>query len=230
MPGVVLMERSHERFPHNPFLQFVQPPPATGGIPVPMVQETDRSVTGERRKARADAHDRGFLVTLPAASHAGAAETEALQQYGALPWRNDSRRGMQVLLITSRTSGRWIVPKGWPMDDRASYLAAALEAFEEAGVIGEIQTSPLGDYHYMKTRKDSAPELCRVTLFALRVLGSLRNWPEKGQRQRRWLSLPEASHRVGDAGLARIIRAVDRAPETLLPDERLARQQSTDLV
>ena len=140
---------------------------------------------------------------------------QVLQQYGALPWRKDRRRGIQVLLVTSRTHGRWSVPKGRPMADRASYLAAALEAFEGAGVIGDIRTTPLAGYDTVKIDETGAGQDCHVTLFALRVIGTLTHWPEKDQRQRRWLSLSQAADLADDAGLARILRSIRASPDML---------------
>lgn len=146
---------------------------------------------------------------------------ETVRQYGALPWRKDRHGRTRLLLITSRTRGRWIVPKGWPVGDRAPYLAAALEAFEEAGVIGEIRPQPLAGYDCLKQRGDGSLRPCHVTLFSLRVRGTLTNWPERGQRQRRWVSLEEAADMVDDAGLAEIIRAIQAAPWTLTDIDRV---------
>lgn len=132
-----------------------------------------------------------------------------MQQYGVLPWRKDRHGVVQVLLITSRRRQRWIVPKGWPVEGRPNYMAAALEAFEEAGVVGEIWPSAFADYHYMKESKDGSLRRCRVTLFSLRVRGTLTNWPERKQRIRRWLPLAEATDMVDDAELAHVLRETD---------------------
>lgn len=147
--------------------------------------------------------------------------SEPVRQYGALPWRRDRHGRIRLLLITSRGRGRWIVPKGWPVDDRAPYLSAGLEAFEEAGVIGEIQSRPLAGYDCLKESEDGSCRPCRVTLFSLRVRGTLTNWPERGQRQRRWVGLDQAADMVDDAGLAEIIRAIQHAPHTLTEIDRV---------
>ena len=141
------------------------------------------------------------------------------QQYGVLPWREDKHGNVQVLLITSRTRGRWIVPKGWPMRHRAPYLSAALEAFEEAGVIGEVLSHPLASYHSVKEGDDGGTHHRRVTLFSFRVVGTLTHWPEQGQRKRRWFSLAEAAGTVDDPELARIVRAINRDPQLLMKKE-----------
>ncbi|MEO9338691.1 NUDIX hydrolase [Mesorhizobium sp. SB112] len=131
---------------------------------------------------------------------------EVMQQYGVLPWRIDRGGAMQVLLITSRRRGRWIVPRGWLAEGRPPYQSAALEAFEEAGVIGDILLNPTACYHYLKAGKDGSLRRCRVTLFSLQVRGTLTNWPERGQRKRRWFALREAARMVDDAELAQVIR------------------------
>lgn len=132
----------------------------------------------------------------------------ALQQYGAIPWREDRNGRTRVLLVTSRERGRWIVPKGWPVEDRTPWRSAAREAFEEAGVIGEVRPQPLASYHYVKAGRDGPPQHRHVTLFALRVRGTLTNWPERGQRKRRWFDLDEAADIVDDRELAEAIRAL----------------------
>lgn len=140
---------------------------------------------------------------------------EAGQQYGVLPWRKDRHGRLRALLVTSRGRGRWIVPKGWPVEDRAPYLSAALEAFEEAGVIGDIRTHPLASYHYVKEDTDGSRQRRRVTLFGMRVRGTLTNWPECGQRRRQWFDFDEAADIVADPELAHAIRRIRDAPQLL---------------
>ena len=145
----------------------------------------------------------------------GLCSDEVMQQYGVLPWRIDRGGAMQVLLITSRRRGRWIVPRGWLAKGRPPYQSAALEAFEEAGVIGDIHSHPMACYHYLKEGKDGSLQRCRVTLFSLQVRGTLTNWPERGQRKRRWFALDEAAGMVDDAELAQVIRSVCARPQML---------------
>ncbi|CAM5529019.1 8-oxo-dGTP pyrophosphatase MutT (NUDIX family) [Aquamicrobium terrae] len=128
------------------------------------------------------------------------------QQYGALPWRL-GRKGIEVLLITSRRRGRWIVPKGWLVKGRSPAQSAAREAFEEAGVIGRAYPAPIGDYVYMKFGEDGSAEPCRVTLFSLHVQGTLINWREKEQRQRRWCAADEAPDVIAEPDLSRLVEA-----------------------
>ncbi len=128
------------------------------------------------------------------------------QQYAALPWRM-GRKGLEVLLITSRDTGRWVIPKGWPMDGKAPHEAAAQEAFEEAGVLGEVSAQALGAYPYGKRLKSGDVRACMVEVFALKVGRHKRVWPEKAQRRRSWFAAEDAAERVDEPELAELIRA-----------------------
>ncbi len=125
-------------------------------------------------------------------------------QFAALCWRmNDDQR--QVLLITSRDTGRWVVPKGWPMNGRSASEAAAIEAWEEAGVKGSVGEAPVGVYSYDKTmpRKDPLP--CVVEVYPLQVDRIAANYPEKNQRRRKWFSLHKAATKVKEPELRSLI-------------------------
>ena len=126
-------------------------------------------------------------------------------QYGALPFR-ESRSGLEVLLVTSRETRRWIIPKGWPQSGLPPHRAAENEAFEEAGVIGKIGKKPIGAYWYDKKFESGAAVRCKVRVFPLRVTRQLKKWPEKRQRQARWHSPGQASRRVRETYLRQIIR------------------------
>ncbi|MFO1121037.1 MAG: NUDIX hydrolase [Hyphomicrobiales bacterium] len=128
-----------------------------------------------------------------------------LQQYGALPWR-DRGQGIEVLLISSRETRRWIIPKGWPIPGLEPHDSAAREAFEEAGVGGNVGRRRLGSYDYEKRLKDGSLETCTVDVFRLEVMIQHRAWPEQGQRELRWLTRDEAAASVQEAGLASLIR------------------------
>lgn len=139
-------------------------------------------------------------------------------QYAALPWRKNGDV-LEVLLITTLRTGRWIVPKGWPIDGLAPFASAAQEALEEAGIAGEIGQHPLGAYTYKKLRKSGEIVTCKVDVFSLLVKSQKRTWSEKAARQLCWLPVPEAMNRVSEAGLRRLIlkfanlhRAPQRAP------------------
>ncbi len=125
-------------------------------------------------------------------------------QIAALPMRR--RRGkLEVLLITSRETKRWVIPKGWPMEGRTDYNAAKQEAYEEAGVVGRISKKTIGHFDYMKRLKNGDGKQCRVEVFQLKVFGMKRLWPEKHERTRAWYSVEEAVAKVGEAGLKRLI-------------------------
>jgi 8-oxo-dGTP pyrophosphatase MutT (NUDIX family) len=131
----------------------------------------------------------------------------ARPQIAALPMRRDENGNVQILLITSRETQRWIIPKGWPMKGRTNSQAAAQEALEEAGVAGRVRKKPLGKYLYWK-RTQANFELCEVSVYALEVKRQLETWREKDQRQARWFALEEAADRVEEPGLSAILRAL----------------------
>jgi 8-oxo-dGTP pyrophosphatase MutT (NUDIX family) len=133
---------------------------------------------------------------------------EARVQYAALPFRRLAGAGMEVMLITSRRTSRWIIPKGWPMRRKAPHVAAAREALEEAGVIGRIGTSTIGSYSYEKRLKRGQVVLCEVLVFPLEVKRQRRDWPEKGKRRVQWLSPRKAAAAVKDSVLSSIIRSL----------------------
>ena len=109
------------------------------------------------------------------------------------------------MLVTSRETRRWIVPKGWPMRDRTGPQAAAQEAFEEAGVRGVIAPSPLGVFNYLKRMADGSGRHCAVRVFALEVEETLDVWPEMTQRERRWMTPGEAAAAVDEPELKVLI-------------------------
>ena len=125
------------------------------------------------------------------------------QQIAALPYR--VHKGFEVLILTSRETRRWIIPKGWPIKGKTLALSAAREAYEEAGVIGTISEKPIGDYHYHKRKNNGATQLCRVSVYPMLVLEQRRNWPEKKQRITRWVALKEASQLVHEPELQALI-------------------------
>ena len=134
-------------------------------------------------------------------------KTDLRTQFAALCYRvkNDKLR---VCLVTSRRSRRWIVPKGWPMDGQTPFDAAATEAFEEAGVRGKVQMRPVGVFSYYKVRtEDELP--CLAVVYPLKVKKVLKDWPEKKERERKWLSRKKAAALVDDPELSTIILNFD---------------------
>src|SRR3569833_1564880 len=129
------------------------------------------------------------------------------RQVAALCWRTQSSGQVEVLLITSLNSKRWIMPKGWLEDGQSEAQSAAREAFEEAGITGEIGDAPIGTYHYLKEKKDGTGVPVRVEVFDLKVTGQVEDWSEKGKRLIAWLPIELAAMRVSEPGLRGILRA-----------------------
>ncbi|WP_309665705.1 NUDIX hydrolase [Tabrizicola sp.] len=127
-------------------------------------------------------------------------------QYGALCWRQ-SVSGIEVLLITSRDTGRWVIPKGWPMAGLAPEAAAAQEAWEEAGVRGVVDPVCLGRFGYLKCVTPMATVPCAVAVYSLRVGDLATRFPEMKERTRQWFSQAEAADLVDESDLRRIIEA-----------------------
>lgn len=130
-------------------------------------------------------------------------------QVAALPFR--VRDGvLEVMLITSRETGRWIIPKGWAQSGRKAHAASAREAREEAGIVGKITKRPIGTFRYQKRLSPEQTITCKVRVFPFEV-GEVRSeWPEQADRQRCWLPMAEAIHRVGDGGLRRLLLKLPR--------------------
>ena len=131
----------------------------------------------------------------------------------ALCWRASEKGGpaLEVLLITSLSSKRWILPKGWLMEGLSAAESAAREAFEEAGVAGKTASKPVGSYHYLKERKDGGGVPCRVDVFALQVTAQMEDWPEKGAREIAWLPVEQAAVRVSEPGLRELLHNFSKA-------------------
>jgi 8-oxo-dGTP pyrophosphatase MutT (NUDIX family) len=116
-----------------------------------------------------------------------------------------SNGSLQVLLVTTRNTRRWIVPKGWPIPNHAPPECAAREAFEEAGVEGTVGAEPLGAFTYEKLLKSGETVTCSVEVFPLAVARQRRAWPEKRARQTDWCSIEEALSRIAEPELRSII-------------------------
>lgn len=137
-------------------------------------------------------------------------------QVGALCWRM-AASGLEVLLVTSRETGRWVIPKGWPQDDLTYEEAARREAWEEAGVKGEAGQC-LGFYAYDKILnrgQEPVPLPCVVAVYALQVTGRAKAYPEVRQRRTRWFARDKAARKVEEPALRDLIAAFD--PDALAP-------------
>ena len=136
----------------------------------------------------------------------------ARTQFAALPWRMVGE-SFEVCLVTSRGRGRWILPKGWPMDGVTPAQAAAIEAREEAGLLGLAEDRCLGVWSYAKS---GVPHLAMV--FPLRVDQALDDWPERGQRQRRWFSPDRAAAKLDAPDLNQMLLGFQPMPQSPAPE------------
>lgn len=143
----------------------------------------------------------------------GAEKTALRTQFGALCYRIQ-RDKVQVLLVTSRTSKRWIVPKGWPVHGATPVEAALREAHEEAGVEGKVTGNCIGIYSYVKSlnEKDQLP--CVVAIYPVRVTRLNFDYPEKSQRKRKWVSIKKAVTMIDQPELRHIIKEFDPRQST----------------
>lgn len=126
-------------------------------------------------------------------------------QVGALCWRT-AKTGLRILLITSRDTGRWVIPKGWPMRNRSEAGAAEREAFEEAGVKGLVDEKCFGVYFYPKRLDNGMTLPCVVRVYPLEVKSLVKSYPENGQRKVRWFPIDKAARKVGEPDLTHLIR------------------------
>ena len=135
-------------------------------------------------------------------------------QVAALPWRERDDGKVEVLLITSRGTGRWVLPKGW-IDGREDVAtAAAREAFEEAGVKGRVAPRELGRYYYQKKHDSGLPLRCEVAVIPLEVTDESSKWPERKERTKRWLSPEEAASLVQEPDLSELIASFNNPRES----------------
>jgi 8-oxo-dGTP pyrophosphatase MutT (NUDIX family) len=137
---------------------------------------------------------------------------DILRQVGALPMRKGSDGSLLVLLVTTLQTRRWTIPKGWPWPDREDCDAAAEEAREEAGVLGEAGTAGLGSYTYEKRQRTGAVPVL-VTVYPLEVREELDTWPECERRQRAWFTLDAAAEAAGDVELRNLLLQLKAASD-----------------
>lgn len=131
-----------------------------------------------------------------------------IRQIAALPYRavgSTLYAPVQMLLVTSRRTGRWIIPKGNIERGVAPHDCAAVEAVEEAGVVGTICPVPIGGYRYRKLLADGTLVPTQVEVFALAVAEELPSWKEQTQRERRWFTQASAAEAVDGPELRDLI-------------------------
>jgi 8-oxo-dGTP pyrophosphatase MutT (NUDIX family) len=136
----------------------------------------------------------------------GKANGKTQHQVAALPFRRTESGELSVLLVSSRCTHRPLIPKGWPMKGKSDRKAAAIEALEEAGVVGTPSRQPIGRYRYWK-RLDDCFALVDVDVYSLEVNETLDDWRERGQRELMWMNHKEAALIVDEPGLASILQS-----------------------
>ena len=136
-----------------------------------------------------------------------ARKAKTIPQVAAIPCRLNDLGMPEIMLVTSRTTQRFIIPKGWPMKGKSARKAAALEAREEAGVVGKALREPIGHYAYWKRLADCFVPV-RVTVYLVAVDAVASEWKEEGARQRAWVSAEEAAILIDEPQLAALIDSV----------------------
>lgn len=128
------------------------------------------------------------------------------QQYAALCYRVPKGAvEPEVLLLTSRETRRWVIPKGWPMDGKKAHAVAEREAYEEAGVKGDVEHESFGHFHYEKKLRSGLVVTCRVQVHLLKVSKMCAEFPEKQDRDLQWVSPEVAAERVNEPELKALI-------------------------
>ena len=125
-------------------------------------------------------------------------------QYAALPLQERDGETC-VLLVTSRETHRWVLPKGWGEKGLTGAQVAAKEAFEEAGIRGVLRNVPVGTYRYTKRLRKQSTVECEVEVFPLMVDKLAADWPERTQRRREWFTLAQAALVIDDGELVLLL-------------------------
>lgn len=126
-------------------------------------------------------------------------------QMAALCYRREGD-SLQVLLITSLDTGRWIIPKGWPIPGRDAVEGAVAEAWQEAGVVpARVDRAPLGSFRYRKRFKGGAEAPTATKVFPVEVASLAADFPQKERRRREWVKPEEAARAVDEPGLRDIL-------------------------
>jgi 8-oxo-dGTP pyrophosphatase MutT (NUDIX family) len=148
-------------------------------------------------------------------------------QCAALPYRRLANAAIEVMLITSRDTGRWVIPKGWHGEGLAAHDSAEREAREEGGLVGRMGERPIGQYRYKKRLDDGSLVACLVEVFTLEVKRQLKSWPERKERHTRWFMLREAAAAVKEPELAAMIRNLPKRLTSKVQPGRMTRRRVT---
>ena len=146
-------------------------------------------------------------INLPASQ-----KRELRTQFGAICYREHKGK-TQVLLVTTRRTKRWIIPRGWPIDGSTPAETALREAFEEAGVKGKVIGNCVGVYSYVKDLREEDDIPCLVAVFAVKVQELAKTYPESDERKRRWFSPKKAAEKLDEPELSQIVRTFAHAPK-----------------
>jgi len=135
-------------------------------------------------------------------------KTDVRTQFAALCYRMTKGKP-EILMVTSRGTGRWIIPKGWPADGKTPAEAALIEAWEEAGVKGRVTGPCLGLFSYHKAMPSDDGLPCVAMVFPVKVKSLADDYPELGQRKRKWMRPKKAAAKVDEPELAQILTQLD---------------------
>lgn len=147
---------------------------------------------------------------------ASTAKKGFLPQVAALPYRVGDDGQVEILLITTRRTKRYIIPKGWRMKGRSDAEAAAQEAREEAGIVGTVSKHPVGQYFYWKELPRMSIQI-RVSVYTLAVSEQLWQWPEQSQRSRIWVHPDRAAFMISDRALIPFIKEIQQISQISSP-------------
>lgn len=143
------------------------------------------------------------------------AKTDVRAQLAALCYRYKGEK-LQVCLVTTRGSGRWIMPRGWPTHKQTPAQGAATEAYEEAGLTGTMHPDSIGAYSYDKPLGDGITPVM-VVVYALHVTEVAKTWPEKKERKRKWMSPLKAARKLSERGEQQIVAQFDPTRLNIAP-------------
>ncbi|MCZ8547143.1 NUDIX hydrolase [Mesorhizobium qingshengii] len=132
---------------------------------------------------------------------------ERIRQVAAIPFRLNAGGDIEVMLVTSRTTRRFIVPKGWPMKGKSGRKAATIEAQEEAGVLGKTLKEPAGTYSYWKRLANRFVRV-DVIVYLLKVTEELADWQEAKRRHRAWLTPADAAMLIDEPDLSTLMKTL----------------------
>jgi 8-oxo-dGTP pyrophosphatase MutT (NUDIX family) len=149
------------------------------------------------------------MAKLAARRHRANLDGTPLRQIATLPFRRAPTGGVEILVVTSRETKRFIIPKGWSKAKKSTWKSAEVEAREEAGLVGKIKRRPIGQYRYWKRLKSNFA-LVEVDVYPLKVEKRLKNWPERDERTSRWLAPQDAALLIDEPQLVSLIRNFSR--------------------